>query len=28
LIHPAGASGFTRENLEQLAQYFKNHPGL
>jgi hypothetical protein len=28
LIHPAGASGFTRENLERLAECFDNHPGL
>jgi hypothetical protein len=28
LIHPAGAEGFTQENLERLAQCFENHSGL
>jgi hypothetical protein len=28
LIHPDGAAGFTRENLERLAEAFQNHPGL
>jgi hypothetical protein len=28
LIHPAGADGFSRENLERLAECFENHQGL
>jgi hypothetical protein len=28
LIHPGGAAGFNRENLERLAKEFVNPPGL
>ncbi len=28
LVHPDGASGFTPENLERLAQAFEDHTGL
>jgi hypothetical protein len=28
LIHPDGAAGFTKENLERLARCFTNHTGL